>query len=405
MTRPIRVLELRSVRGTGGGPEKTILLGAQRTDKSRFAVTVCYIRDARDEVFGIDERAARLDIDYVELVERNSFDYRLWAQLRQVVRSRAIDIIHAHEYKTDFLALLLAKAEGAIPLATSHGWVGQAPRDRLLYYPVDKQLLRAFPITIAVSGEIRSELVRAGVRADRVRVVLNGIEPQAFRRDRSREQRARQDLGLSPDDVVVGAIGRLEPQKRFDLLMRACALLRGQWPTLRLVIAGDGSLRASLQTLAAAVLPPDSYRLLGHYEDIATLHHAMDVFVQSSDYEGTSNAVLEAMAFESPIVATAAGGTAEIVRHGLDGLVVPTGDVDALAGAIRQTLMERDRTAARTVRARRAIETSLSFEARMTAVENVYDELVSRRNDRARGRAGARASTAARPRPNEEPLA
>ena len=79
VTRPIRVLELRSVRGTGGGPEKTILLGAARSDPARVAVTVCYIRDARDQVFAIGERARALGVDYVEPVERGSFDPRILA--------------------------------------------------------------------------------------------------------------------------------------------------------------------------------------------------------------------------------------------------------------------------------------------------------------------------------------
>ena len=68
-----RVLELRSVRGTGGGPEKTILFGAARHDRERFAITVCYIRDARDEIFGIGERARALGLDYVEVIERHFF--------------------------------------------------------------------------------------------------------------------------------------------------------------------------------------------------------------------------------------------------------------------------------------------------------------------------------------------
>jgi hypothetical protein len=69
MTRPIRVLELRSVRGTGGGPEKTILLGSARTDTRRFAVSVCYLRDTRDRVFSVDAKAAGLPVDYIELAE------------------------------------------------------------------------------------------------------------------------------------------------------------------------------------------------------------------------------------------------------------------------------------------------------------------------------------------------
>ena len=100
----IRVLELRSVRGTGGGPEKTILLGAALADRSRFAVTVCYLRDARDPLFRVDRRAETADLDYVEITEQYSFDARVWPKLRALVRDRRIDIVHAHEYKTDLLA-------------------------------------------------------------------------------------------------------------------------------------------------------------------------------------------------------------------------------------------------------------------------------------------------------------
>ncbi len=123
---PIRVLELRSVRGTGGGPEKTILLGAARSDKSRYVITVCYIRDRRDSIFAINERAAALGIDYVDVWEKNSFDRAIWPELRKLVRDRRIDIVHAHDYKTDLLALMLGRAEHVIPLTTSHGWTGNS---------------------------------------------------------------------------------------------------------------------------------------------------------------------------------------------------------------------------------------------------------------------------------------
>jgi len=370
----MRILELRSVRGTGGGPEKTILLGAQRAD-ARFPVTVCYIRDTSDAAFGIAERAAALGIDYVEIVERGSFDVRIWPALRQLVRDRGIDIVHAHDYKTDLLALLLARAEGVIPVATAHGWTGHSLRERLLYYALDKQMLRVFPRTIAVSSEIRSELVRHGVRTDRVRTVLNGIDYRAFRRDRSIEATVRGEFGLTPSDVVVGSVGRLEPQKRFDLLIEACAMLQRRWPGLRLVIAGDGSERAKLQRLAARTLGAGTWQLCGHRGDVARLHHALDLFVQSSDYEGTSNAVLEAMALETPVVATAAGGTAEMIQHGIHGLVVRCGDALELATAMSQMLLQPARRAAQVAAARARVETTLSFDERVATVERIYADL------------------------------
>lgn len=366
------------MRGTGGGPEKTILLGAERADRARVAVTVCYIRDARDAQFGVCARARQAGVDYVELVEHGSFDRRIWPQLRRVVRDRGIDIVHAHDYKTDLLALLLARSQGTIPLSTAHGWTGHSSRERWLYYPLDKQMLRAFPLTVAVSSQIKSELVRHHVAPDRVRVVLNGIDHRAFRRDRRREANARASLRVSPGDIVVGAIGRLEPQKRFDVLIEACAAVKERVPALRLFIAGAGSQEDELRALAARRLPGGGCELLGHRADVATLHHAFTLYAQSSDYEGTPNSVLEAMALETPLVATAAGGTAEIAEHEVHGLVVPCGSVSALAGAIERALLEPGATADRVVRARHRVETTLSFDHRLAAVESMYGELAAR---------------------------
>jgi glycosyltransferase involved in cell wall biosynthesis len=377
MSERIRVLELRSACGAGGGPEKTILLGAERSDP-RVAVTVCYIRDARDGAFSVGERARSHGVDYAEVLERGSFDRRVWTALRQIVRSRGIHIVHAHDYKTDLLALMLGRVEKIAPLATAHGWTGHSGRERLLYYPLDKQLLRWFPVTIAVSSEIRSELLRHGAAGDRVRVIPNGIDHRVFARHPETERKVRAELGILPDDIVIGAIGRLEPQKRFDLLIEACATLRKAWPHVRLFIAGEGSLKHELAALAMRRLPGSACQLLGHRTDIVQLHHAFDTFVQSSDYEGTPNSVLEAMALETPIVATDAGGTSDILRADVDGLIVPCGDAGVLARAIERTLLEVKPTDARVRSARTRVETTLSFERRMAAVERVYMELAER---------------------------
>jgi len=376
---PIRILELRSVRGTGGGPEKTILLGSARTDPQRFAITICYLRDSRDDVFSVDNIAGRLPVDYVEVVEKHSFDWSVWPKLRQLVRERRIDIVHAHDYKTDLLAWLLAKCEPVIALSTVHGWTGHSWRERVVYYPLDKRILSSFPKLIAVSGEIRKNLIQHGAPAARVTTVLNGIDPQRFRRDRSRESSIRRQLGLRPDDVVIGSVGRLEPQKRFDLLVAAAAELRATLPSLKVVIVGEGSLRDTLSKQIDALNLGDVCLLLGHRTDIIDLHHAFDMFVQASDYEGTPNAVLEAMALETPVVATDVGGTAELLRDGIDGIIVSPGSEARLAKAIALARSDPESTTARVASARHRIETDLSFGARMAAVEAIYTELIQDR--------------------------
>jgi len=380
MSRPIRILELRSVWGTGGGPEKTILLGTARTDRRRFDVTVCYLRDRRDPIFSVDAKAADLPVNYVELLESHSFDTTILPRLRRLVRERAIDIVHAHDYKTNVLAWLLSRLEAIIPLSTVHGWTGHSARERWVYYPLDKRVLRMFPAVIAVSSDARRELVERGARPDNVHVVLNGIDHMAFRRDRGLEPDARRALSLAAADVVIGAVGRVEPQKRFDLLLDAFAALRTRHSRLKLVIAGAGSRLDELREHANRLNLGDSCQLLGNRTDIARLHHAFNLFVQSSDYEGTPNAVLEAMAFETPVVATSAGGTAEILRHGIDGLIVAPRDSGAIASAIESVLRDPDAARTRASAARRRVETDLSFETRMGAVEAIYVELFQRRS-------------------------
>jgi glycosyltransferase involved in cell wall biosynthesis len=124
--------------------------------------------------------------------------------------------------------------------------------------------------------------------------------------------------------------------------------------------------------------------MLGHRADVVALHHAFDVFVLSSDYEGTPNAVLEAMALETPIVATAAGGTAEIVAAEREGIVVACGDLAALTSGIERTLTDPGAARERVVRARRRVETTLSFDERLASVERIYLELAARRPGRAK---------------------
>ena len=376
--RQARILELRSVRGTGGGPEKTILMGTAQATRGRFDITVCYIRDQRDQVFGIDDWARQVGVDYVEVRERHSFDHSIGRQLRALVRERAIDIVHAHDYKTDFVALWLARVEGVTPLATAHGWTGHSWRERWLYYPADRWLLTRFPRVIAVSGEIRAALIAAGAAPGRVTTILNAIDPGHFVRDRAREAEARRALGLSTDAQVIGAVGRAEPQKRFDLLIDTFAALAVTRPGLHVVIAGDGSALAALQRQVAGLGGVGRrVHMLGHRADVDLLHHAFDVFVQSSDYEGTPNAVLEAMALETPIVATRAGGTDEIVVDGEHGLLVDCGDRAALATAITRLCDQPDLGRSLAAAARARVETALSFATRVAKVEAVYDELMA----------------------------
>jgi glycosyltransferase involved in cell wall biosynthesis len=263
-------------------------------------------------------------------------------------------------------------------LATAHGWSGFSLREQRLYYPGDKRLLASLPRVITVSSRIREELVRYGASPDRVSVVLNGIDHVAFRRDRPSEAAARAKFDLRAGDFVLGAIGRLEIEKRYDLLIAAFARLHKRYPHTRLLLAGEGSLRNALTAQATQAGVAAACRFAGFTSDVVSVHHALDTCVQTSDTEGTPNSVLEAMAMETPIVATDAGGTGELVRQGVHGLLVPIGDVNALEQALESVITDRQAATQRADAARLRVEHELSFIARMQAVERIYDELMVR---------------------------
>ena len=132
------------------------------------------------------------------------------------------------------LAYFLAKAERVAPLATAHGWTGHSWRERRFYYPADKRALARYPKVIAVSGDVRHELLAFGASPSRVEVILNGIDPNVFHRDPSRRAAERARYHLLEGDIAIGAVGRLEPQKRFDLLISAVASLHSTRSMLRL---------------------------------------------------------------------------------------------------------------------------------------------------------------------------
>src|SRR5690606_12633455 len=149
-------------------------------------------------------------------------------------------------------------------VATAHGWTGNLWRERAVYYPIDKRLLRRFDAVIGVSAEISQELIRHGVEPSRVSTLLNGVDPQKYLPDRSARASIRRELGLSAGDILIGSVGRVERQKRFDLLIDAFAELAPRYPRLRLAIIGEGSLLKSLREKVDRLGLADRCQLLGH---------------------------------------------------------------------------------------------------------------------------------------------
>lgn len=198
---------------------------------------------------------------------------------------------------------------------------------------------RCLDQAIAVSEATRKDwLQRTHIPADRVVTIHNGIDPEKFCRQQTREQ-ARQVLNLPQDALLIGGLGRLDEAKGFGDLITAASLLRAEFPRMCVAIAGAGPLQSELEGQIERLGLSGVVRLVGFQRDVQVVLDALDVFAMPSLCETLGYAMLEAMASELPVVGSAVGGIPEVIVEGETGFVVPSRQSARLAQQLRTLLL------------------------------------------------------------------
>jgi len=256
------------------------------------------------------------------------------------------DLIHAHQLLSPTTVALVARAAHGTPiLLNPHACGAIGDVGVLSATPLGRLRLRATVREadrfVAISGAIRAELLAAGVPEARIVSIPNGVDLERFRPAGAQERIAlRRALGLAEAPTVVYT-GRLSPEKGADVLVAAWPAVARAVPGARLILLGDGAERERLLEAARAAGVAGSVALLGAAADVAPYVRAADAAVLPSRTEGLPVALLEAMACEVPVVATAVGGSAEILRDGATGRLVPPARADALAAGLVEALTDR----------------------------------------------------------------
>jgi glycosyltransferase involved in cell wall biosynthesis len=204
-----------------------------------------------------------------------------------------------------------------------------------------------------------------------VYVVYNGVDAERFAVPR------REHEGLR-----IGTIGRIEAQKNLGLFLRAAREIAAANPTATFEIAGAGSLLDVMSAEARALGVAERVSFVGPVADVPGFLAGLDQFWLTSDWEGTPNVLLEAMAAGVPVIATAVGGTPEIIEAERTGLLVPSGDVTALVAAASRLMLDRRLAGAMGERAREAVRDRFSIAAMVRATERVYGTAMGARGER-----------------------
>ena len=331
--KPARVIHLIGSMDLGGA-QKLTRLTIEGLDRKEFAGSVCCLKSGGyyaeqlrskgypvDELLGVDKHAKN------SLVLGLKTLWRLWCYLR---RERP-DILHTHLFMASCLGRLLAPLTGVgrvvvtlhrVEYPGAQHWIERFFARFTFLYVTDSH---------AAAKMLSSQL---GVPQEKVRVIYNGIDRDEFLPPPN-SQVSRQSLNIDAECLVIGIIAHLDREKGHAFLFEALAHAKPRLPKFRLLVVGDGWLRADLQRMATELGLAEEIQFLGQRADLARLLSAMDIFVLPSSWEGFGIILAEAMFMKVPVITTRdGGGCAEVVEEGDGGLLVGYGDKAELGDAL-----------------------------------------------------------------------
>jgi glycosyltransferase involved in cell wall biosynthesis len=368
-TETIHVCHL--IKGLGRGGAEGLLPQTLRAGGPGFAFGVGYLLPWKDAL--VDEiRVAGVPV--------RCFGARSNAALLASVplvagwlRDSQADLVHAHLPLAGVVARLAGRLAGVPVVYTEHNL-----QER--YHPwtrrANRWTWRWQARAVAVSGEVAASMERhLGSRVS-VSVVRNGIELDRPPPARERLAELRRRFGLPEGAPVVGTVAVLRAQKRLDLWLEAALRVLAAKPEVHFLIVGDGPLRQDLETAAERLGIVKTVHFAGLQEDVQPYLALFDLFLMSSEFEGLPLALLEAMAAGVPVVATAVGGVPEVVEDGLDGVLVPAGDPQALAAAVLALLTDPPRRARLSEAGRRRVERDFGVARMARELEMIYREVL-----------------------------
>jgi glycosyltransferase involved in cell wall biosynthesis len=345
-----------------GGAERVVLRTARGLDRSRFYPHVLALVGAGGRLLPELAAANVPAISFAAtFAESPLAPWRLWRWLR---RERP-DALLTYMFHANQVGRVLGRAAGVKVIISSERVVAWESRARILVSRLTSRL--ADVVTTNSAAGVAFWTSALALPSGRVRLIYNGVDTSVF-----------SPCATPGSPVVIGNLARLHVKNDQGTLLRALAELRGASNVWTCVVGGDGPERDALARLAESLQLGDRLRFVGHVaEAVAFLQH-LDVYVQPSVAEGLPNAVLEAMACGLPCVATAVGGTPEIVVEGCTGYLVPPRDPSLLAARLGRLLPDPELRGRMGAAGRSRVEERFSEAGMVRATESLIDELLGR---------------------------
>ena len=373
------VLQLHASSGCYGG--EAVILSLSKAMKGTCYNSIVGCLASKKKTPELGRRARMLGLDSVYFPMKVKGDPYVISEICNVVRDRNVRIIHAHGYKSNLLGLFVSKLYH-IPIITTNHLFPPMPMDDWklqLYSKFDAWFtMRHLDRIVAVSEEIKSKLVKKGLKGSHVVTIENGIDLDEFGEVSSIDRMAlKKNLGIPSDSFVVGSLGRLTPQKGYTYLLESAKKVVSRNSDAVFVIAGDGPLKNYLKQYSETLGIQEKVRFLGFREDVLDVLRMMDIFVLSSIDEGLPMAMLEAMAARTPVVVTSVGDIGKVIKSRINGCLVEARDAAMLAEEIEYLINNKS---VRDSLCKNALETVCrdhSKEAMCDKYVSIYEEVLA----------------------------
>jgi glycosyltransferase involved in cell wall biosynthesis len=358
-----------------GGSQTHLLQVLRLLDRQRFEpVLYCLsgqgalLDSVRELDIPVQTPAAPLSFKGVALLARA-------IALARALRQQHAAVVHNYLLRANLVGSVAARlARVPVVLSSKRGC-----HERRGFELVSAKVANALSHRVMVNAEAVRDFVHANEDCpkDKMIVIPSGVDTDRFRPLPGVGFKTR--LGLPEGRPVIGIVTRMRVRKGVEEFIRALGRIRQTHPEAHAAIVGEMDLEDSLQSLVRGLGLEGHLSVLGRHGNMPEVYAGLDVFVLSSHDEGMSNAILEAMAMEKPVVATDVGGTGEVVRHGHTGLLVPPKDPEALASAINEMLGQPVRAREMGRLGRHMVEENFSVHAMVWQMERLYLNLAAER--------------------------
>ena len=338
---------------------------------------------ALTEITEFSRRIERKDVQLIALNKPPGQGLWMFPRMRSLLRDLQPAIVHTRNLGALEMAAPAAWAGVPVRIHGEHGWDINDPDGRSRKFRLTRRLYRpAVHHYIALSRHLERYLVdHIGVAPQRVAQLYNGVDAERFQPRGAERRPIAGSPFASPELWLVGTVGRLSPIKDQVMLarafVRALALAPEARQRLRLVIVGDGPLRAEVEQVLVDAGVGDLAWFAGDRKDVPEVMRGLDAFALPSIAEGISNTILEAMATALPVVATEVGGNTELLADGVTGRLVPARDADTMARVLVEDFREPGVARERGRRARLEVERRFTLDGMVTAYTDLYDRLLA----------------------------